>query len=301
MTERTLAAVDIGTNSTRLLVGRAGEQLERRMVITRLGAGVARTGRFDDEAVTRTLACLTEFGHLIEQHSVDGLRVVATSAARQAANRDEFMAVTETILGTRPEVLSGDEEGRLAFSGATAGLDPETGPFCVLDIGGGSTEFAVGGAEPETVVSIDVGSVSLTEEELPSDPPRPEELANAIGRVADEVDDVVRAVPVLPHARLIGVAGTITTVAAVEIGLEPYDPDRIHRFVLTRPAAEEVFRTLATERRADRLHNPGLQAERADIIVGGCCILVAIMRRLEAAEVLVSEHDLLDGLLRSLA
>jgi exopolyphosphatase/guanosine-5'-triphosphate,3'-diphosphate pyrophosphatase len=151
------------------------------------------------------------------------------------------------------------------------------------------------------VVSIAMGSVSLSEEELASDPPRPEELANALGRVADEVDDVVRAVPVLPHARLIGVAGTITTVAAVEIGLEPYDPDRVHGFVLTRQAAEEVFRTLATERLADRIHNPGLHAERADIIVGGCCILVAVMRRLEAAEILVSEHDLLDGLLGSLA
>jgi exopolyphosphatase/guanosine-5'-triphosphate,3'-diphosphate pyrophosphatase len=141
----------------------------------------------------------------------------------------------------------------------------------------------------------------LTEQEFTSDPPRPEELANALGRVADELEDVVRAVPVLPQARLVGVAGTITTVAAVEIGLEPYDADRVHRFVLTRHAAEDVFRTLATERRADRVHNPGLQPERADIIVGGCCILVAIMRRLEAAELLVSEHDLLDGLLGSLA
>lgn len=301
MTEPTLAAVDIGTNSTRLLVTRAGRPLERRAVITRLGAGVTRTGRFDDEAVGRTLSCLSEFRRAMDHHAVDRVRAVTTAAARRVSNTDDFLAAAETILGTRPEVLTADEEGRLAFVGATAELDPETGPFCVVDIGGGSTEFAVGAAEPEAVMSIELGSVSLTEQEFTSDPPRPEELANALGRVTDELDDVVRAVPVLPQARLVGVAGTITTVAAVEIGLEPYDPDRVHRFVLTRQAAEDVFRTLATERHADRIYNPGLQPERADIIVGGCCILVAIMRRLEAAELLVSEHDLLDGLLGSLA
>jgi exopolyphosphatase/guanosine-5'-triphosphate,3'-diphosphate pyrophosphatase len=188
----------------------------------------------------------------------------------------------------------------LAFRGATSWLDLDDRPVAVIDIGGGSTEFAVGGADSVQIASIDLGSVSLTEQELHTDPPRPEELANAIGRVADEVDDVVRAMPELPSARLIGVAGTITTVAAVELGLEPYDPERIHLFVLTRQAAEDVLRTLATERLADRIHNPGLQAERADIIVGGCCILVAIMRRLEATELVVSECDLLDGLLGSL-
>jgi exopolyphosphatase / guanosine-5'-triphosphate,3'-diphosphate pyrophosphatase len=300
LNESTLAAVDIGTNSTRLLVAQGTRRLERRAVITRLGAGVARSGRFEDDAVARTVSCLTEFRRTIDTHRVEGLRVVATAAARQVSNRDEFLDAAEKILGARPEVLSGEDEGRLAFAGATDGLDPGSGPFCVLDIGGGSTEFSVGVTEPDAVVSIELGSVSLTEDELTGDPPRPEELANALGRVTDEIDDVVRAVPDILHARLIGVAGTVTTVAAVEIGLEPYDPDRIHQFVLTRRAAEDVFRTLATERRSDRVHNPGLQAERADIIVGGCCILVAVMRRLEAAELLVSEHDLLDGLLESL-
>jgi exopolyphosphatase/guanosine-5'-triphosphate,3'-diphosphate pyrophosphatase len=300
VSEPTLAAVDIGTNSTRLLIGRANERYERQAVITRLGAGVARKGRFADDAVARTVACLTEFRHTMDRHGVERVRAVATAATRQAENRDEFLASAEAILGTRPEVLTSREEGELAFRGATSWLDLDDRPVAVIDIGGGSTEFAVGGADAVQIASIDLGSVSLTEQELHTDPPRPEELANAIGRVADEVDDVVRAMPELPSARLIGVAGTITTVAAVELGLEPYDPERIHLFVLTRQAAEDVFRTLATERLADRIHNPGLQAERADIIVGGCCILVAIMRRLEATELVVSECDLLDGLLGSL-
>jgi exopolyphosphatase/guanosine-5'-triphosphate,3'-diphosphate pyrophosphatase len=295
-----LAAVDIGTNSTRLLIGREEVRLDRRAVITRLGAGVGRSGRFAEDAVARTLACLTEFRRAIDDRGVQRVRAVATAATRQAANRDDFLAAAEAILGTRPEVLTPREEGELAFRGATSWLEFDDRPVAVIDIGGGSTEFAVGGADAVQIASIELGSVSLTEEELHSDPPRPEELTNALGLFADEVDDVVRAMPELPIARLIGVAGTITTVAAVEIGLEPYDPDRIHGFVLTRQAAEEVFRTLATERLADRIDNPGLPAERADIIVGGCCILVGIMRRLEATEIVVSERDLLDGLLGSL-
>lgn len=296
-----LAAVDIGTNSLRLLVGRGDDELERRTVITRLGAGVAERGRFDEAAVERSLACLAQFRDVLVLHDVRRARVVATAAARQAEDREAFFGRVHDVLGFTPEILSGDEEGRLSFAGATGGLDADGGPYCVIDIGGGSTEFSFGAGEADKVVSIDVGSVRLTEDELVSDPPRAEELANALGRVTDDLDDVLRAIPALPTARLIGVAGTITTVAAVEIGLEPYDRERVHGFVLTRRAAEDVFRTLATEAHADRLHNPGLQRERADIIVGGCCILVAILRRLDAAEITVSEHDLLDGVLRSLA
>jgi exopolyphosphatase/guanosine-5'-triphosphate,3'-diphosphate pyrophosphatase len=286
----TPAAIDIGTNSTRLLVGG-----ERRTTITRLGQGVDRTGRLDDDAVTRTLDVLREYGEVLRAHGADRVRVVATSAARDAANRDAFFDAAEVLLGARPELLSGEEEGRLAYLGATADLDPVDGPFLVFDIGGGSTEFALA----EGVLSIDTGAVRLTEQWLHSDPPTPEELSMAVSVVRTHLDDVTRELPDVKQARtVIGLAGTVTTVAAVELGY--YDRDAVHRFRLTRAAAEEVFRTLATEALADRRANPGLQPERADIIVGGCCILVAIMRHLDLDAIVVSEADLLDGILGSI-
>ncbi len=200
----------------------------------------------------------------------------------------------------RPELLSGEEEGRLSFEGATAELDPSEGPFLVTDIGGGSTELVVGGSEVEGVASVDVGCVRVTEKFLHHDPPAPEELSQAISVVDAYLEDVEREMPAAGEAkRLVGLAGTITTVAAVELGLQTYDRDRIHHFVLTRRAAEDVFRTLATERRAQRIFNPGLEEARADVIVGGCCVLVAIMRRFGFEECLVSEADILDGLVLS--
>ena len=305
---RTVAAIDCGTNSTRLLVARADGgggrpvALERRMVITRLGQGVGAAGAFAPEAVERTVAVLSDYRSAMERHGVGAVRAVATSAARDAANREEFLAAAEAVLGVRPEVLSGDEEGALSFLGATAELDPADGPFLVVDIGGGSTEFVVGTTEPEGVVSVDVGCVRTTEQYLRSDPPTPEELSQAISVVHAHLDDVVRLLPAAEEARcLVGLAGTVTTVAAVEIGLPAYDRDRTHHFVLTRAAAEDVFRTLATEARADRIHNPGLEEARADVIVGGAAVLVAILRHFGFAECLVSESDLLDGLAMSLA
>jgi exopolyphosphatase / guanosine-5'-triphosphate,3'-diphosphate pyrophosphatase len=175
-----------------------------------------------------------------------------------------------------------------------------------VDIGGGSTELAVGPGpgdrlEPIGVMSIDVGCVRLTERWLHEDPPRPEELSQALSVVRDHLDDVRRELPAAATAaRLVGLAGTVTTVAAVELGLATYDRDRIHHFVLTRSAAEDVFRTLATEARADRIHNPGLEEARADVIVGGCVVLVAIMRHFDFRECLVSESDILDGLAMTL-
>ena len=171
----------------------------------------------------------------------------------------------------------------------------------MVDIGGGSTEFIVGTTEPEGLVSVDVGCVRLTERFLHSDPPKAEELSAAISVTLAHLEDVVRELPAAREARrLVGLAGTVTTVAAVELGLPAYDRERTHHFRLTRAAAEEVFRTLATEARADRIHNPGLEEARADVIVGGCCVLVAVLRFFEADELLVSEADLLDGLARSL-
>jgi exopolyphosphatase/guanosine-5'-triphosphate,3'-diphosphate pyrophosphatase len=275
--------------------------LDRRNTITRLGQNVGSTGRLAEEAVERTLACLRDYRAILDAHGAGRLRVAATSASRDAANRDEFFDAVEEVVGVRPELLSGDDEGRLSFIGATGDLDPALGPFLIVDIGGGSTELILGTDHVEGVLSVDVGCVRLTEKFLDHDPPLAEELTACISFADAYLDDVIREIPGSAEARtLVGLAGTITTVAAVEIGLATYDRDAIHHFVLTRDAAEDVFRTLATESRADRIHNPGLEEARADVIVGGCCVLVALFRRFGFDEMIVSEADILDGLALSL-
>lgn len=304
------AAIDCGTNSTRLLVAdidaggdRPGrlEPVERLMRITRLGQGVDRTGALAPDAVERTLGVLREYRSILDRTGATELRMTATSAARDASNRDAFFDAAEAITGHRPELLDGDEEGRLSFLGATSQLDPADGPFLVVDIGGGSTEFAIGREGCDGVLSVDVGCVRLTEKYIEHDPPLPEELSACISVTQAHLDDVARELPaVLGARRFVGLAGTVSTVAAVEQGLAEYDTDRIHHFVLTHAAVEDVFRTLATEPRAARIHNPGLEEARADVIVAGCCILVAIMRSFELEECLVSEADILDGLVLSL-
>lgn len=312
MAER-VAAIDVGTNSTRLLVAEVDGTgplvtVERLMRITRLGKGVDASRGLDPEAIERTVAVLREYRAAMDRHGVapGKVRMTATSAARDAANRDVFFDAAEAAVGVRPELLSGDDEARLSFAGATADLDPDRGPFLVFDLGGGSTEFVSGTTGPEGSIlgslSLDVGCVRLTERFLEHDPPQPEELTAAISFTDAWLEDVPRELPSYAEARtVVGLAGTVTTVAAVEQGLATYDRDAIHHFVLTKDAAEDVFRTLATESRADRVHNPGLEEARADVIVGGCCALVAIYRRLALDEVLVSEADILDGLARSLA
>jgi exopolyphosphatase / guanosine-5'-triphosphate,3'-diphosphate pyrophosphatase len=291
------AAIDIGTNTTRLLIRDGDRTLVRTEVITRLGEGVDRTRRLDEAAISRTLKTLSDYRALIDEHHVDRVRAVATSASRDATNADEFLGPAEGVIGVRPEIIAGSEEGRLAFTGATSWRPASDGPFCVIDIGGGSTEFIVGTDTVEGLVSVDVGSVRLTETQLKTDPPRPEELTNALAIVDAHLDDVLRELPAVEDARtLVGVAGTITTVAAIEIGLIHYERERVHGFRLTRDAAEDVFRTLATEPLAERAHNPGLNPARADVIVGGCCILVGILRRLHADHITVSDADLLDGI-----
>ena len=301
-----VAAIDCGTNSTRLLVADDRcHPLERLMRITRLGQGVDATGRLAPEAIDRTVAVLGEYRGVMDRLHVDRMRMTATSAARDAENRDDFFTAARRVIGIEPELLAGGAEGRLAFRGATAELDPATGPFLVVDIGGGSTEFTVGrggGTDPDGVLSVDIGCVRVTEKFLTSDPPAPEELSQTVSVVRDHLEDVVRELPATKDAtRLVGLAGTVTTVAAVEQGLPEYDRDRIHHFALTREAAEDVFRTLATEPAAQRRHNPGLEPERVDVIVGGAAILVAIMRFFEFDECLVSEADILDGLVMSIA
>lgn len=312
MAER-VAAIDIGTNSTRLLVAERGEgvplrTVERLMRITRLGQGVDRTGSLDAEAMDRTVAVLQEYRGVMDELGVAAgrVRMTATSASRDASNREVFFDAAEAAVGARPELLSGDEEAELSFRGATADLDPALQPFLVFDLGGGSTEFVFGTNDEqgriEAQISIDVGCVRLTERFLAeSDPPAPEDLTAAISYTDTWLDDVLRAIPQIGEAQtVVGLAGTVSTVAAVEQGLATYDRDAIHHFRLTKDAAEDVFRTLATESRADRIHNPGLEEARADVIVGGCCALVAILRRLSLEEILCSEADILDGLALSL-
>lgn len=297
-----VAAIDCGTNSVRLLITHDGrDQVERLMRITRLGQGVDATGGFDPEAIERTLAVLREYRELMDRHGVERIRMGATSATRDASNREEFVVPAREILGIEPEVISGDEEGRLSFLGATADLDPTDGPFLICDIGGGSTEFVFGTTEAEAVISTDIGCVRITEAWLHSDPPSAEELSQALSVIDIHLDDVERAIPQLREARtFVGLAGTVVNVAAVELGLATYSRDALHHVMLTRAAVEDVFRTLATEALVDRIHNPGLERERADVIVGGLCVLVATMRRFGIDECLVSESDILDGLALSL-
>jgi exopolyphosphatase/guanosine-5'-triphosphate,3'-diphosphate pyrophosphatase len=270
------------------------------MRITRLGQGVDEARRLRPDAISRTLDVLREYRGELDELDVERARATATSAARDAANRADFFGAAADVLGFEPELIPGDEEARLSFLGATAELD-EPAPYLVVDIGGGSTEFVVGTREPEGLVSIDTGSVRLTEQFLTSDPPAPEELSAAQSVVRDHLADVEREVPAVREAAtLVGLAGTITTVAAIELGLPEYDRDKIHHFRLTKAAAEDVFRTLATETVAERRHNPGLDPGRADVIVGGSIVLVTIMRVFGFDEMLVSEADILDGIVRSL-
>lgn len=299
--DKTLAAIDIGSNSTNLLiVDQAGQTLERLVRATRLGANIGATGVLSVESMQRTIECLREYESLIKQHNVSHRRTVATAACRAAKNTGEFFAEVEKISDATPELISGEIEGALSFVGATSSFDDRISTL-VVDIGGASTELMVGTDTLDFAVSLPFGAVNLTESELHRDPPRPEELTNAISLVSDGVDDVAHNYPLIGEVeRVVGVAGTIVTVAAVEVGQKTFDPSGLHKLTLSRDAVEDVFRTLATESLRDRVFNPGLPRDRADIIVGGCCVLVAIMRRLQISEMVVSQYNLLDGLISEL-
>jgi len=294
-----IGVIDIGSNSTNLLISHNGNTLVREQKITRLGTGVLRTKMLAAESMENTLQQLRHYSSVLTKHDVKNIHVVATAAVRHAGNGTEFLAEVESMVGVTPRLISGEEEGRLSFIGAQQQLPLPNNPqlIAVFDIGGGSTEIAVGNPNSTPrVVSIPYGARSLTEKEIHSDPPRPEELTNAIGVIIDEVDDVLREIPELADCdEIIGVAGTIVTIAMVELGLTQFDVQKLHGFVLTRDAAEDVFRTLATEALRDRLFNPGLNADRADVIVGGCCALVAIMRKLQRSHIIISTASLLDG------
>lgn len=289
-----VAAIDIGTNSTNLLISAGiGHDIARLSTPTRLGAGIGASSYFDPSALERTLGCLAAYREQLDAHRVGRSRVIATSACRRAIDFPEFSAAARSILGYEVELIDGSEEGRLGYLGALSRIDGLFDRNLVIDIGGGSTEISMGDRVAREVRSLEVGAVRLTEKHLLSDPPQPEELVNAIGDVQDLVADACRDVPGLTQvSRVIGCSGTILTIAAVEIG----SVDIPRGFRLTRAAAEDVFRTLATEPLADRIHNPGLSAARADIIVAGCCILVGLLRSLDVDSVTVSQGNILDGI-----
>jgi exopolyphosphatase/guanosine-5'-triphosphate,3'-diphosphate pyrophosphatase len=305
------AAIDIGSNAARLLVADGGQPVLRRSRLTGLAEGLTTSGLLSTAALARTATVLEAYRATLDERGATLARVVGTAAARAAGNADELAGLVADVLGRPLEVLAPEEEARLTFLGAAGG--DGRGRRLVVDIGGASTELAVGDVVPEGVASLDLGSAALSAAELRSDPPRPEELSNAIALVQEQVDEALRTLPPVDEwTPVIGTGGTVTTIAAVEIGLpvppadddEDDDGDRdvddpaLHGFVLARAAAEDVFRTLAGEALTDRVHNPGLPRRRAVSIVGGCCILVGLLRRLQVPAVTVSVTDLLDGTLR---
>ena len=295
-----VAAIDQGTNSTRLLVAepdeRGGlEDLARDMVITRLGQGVDGAGRIAPEALERTIAVLATFARRARALRAERIRVAATAAARDASNRRELERRVRALTGSELEVITGEREAELSFLGATRGLEA-SGPFLVLDIGGGSTEFVLGAGRPAASVSTQMGSVRLTERFVRHDPPLAAEHAAAREAVGATLAEVERAVPVLEAGTLVAVAGTSTTVQAIALGLPSYDPERIHRTRLTRSDAEAVLVRLSGMTTAERAALPVMAPGRADVIAQGALILVEVMRRFAFEEALVSETDILDGL-----
>lgn len=290
-----VAAVDIGTNSARLLIADdEGHELLRSMRITRLGQGVDVTGRLAPEAMTRTVAVLEQFGAECRRFQVRSLRVVATSAARDADNSARFFDAVESALSARPALLSGVEEARLSFVGATAGLPQTDAPFLVVDIGGGSTELALGTHEPEQVASLQLGCRRMSERHLRSDPPTATEL-DACLRDAEATLSRVSGVDVRRARRVLGLAGTVTALSALQLGLTRYDASRTHESTLTLAQVEQSFHELGRatlEERRRLLAEP----ERADVIVGGAAVLLTVLRFFHLPELLVSEHDILDGL-----
>jgi exopolyphosphatase/guanosine-5'-triphosphate,3'-diphosphate pyrophosphatase len=303
---RPAAAIDCGTNSTRLLVARpGGPALERLMRITRLGEGVDGERRLAPAAIERTLEVLRYYRTVMDRFDVGEVRMTATSAARDAINRDEFFDAAEAVLGVRPELLRGEEEGRLSFAGATAQLDPGTGPWLVVDIGGGSTELVAGPGPdggPRAVRSLEVGCVRLTERFFSADPPDPRSLAAAraytdglLERASSEAPDLTGT------AGMVGLAGTVACLAAMDQAITSYDRDRVHHYRLRIDRVEEMLAVLAATDSDGRRELPGVEAERADVIVAGALVLAAVMRCFGFDECLTSEADILDGLVLSMA
>jgi len=300
MTTGRVAAVDIGTNSVRLLIQEpTGQPLLREMYITRLGEGVDVANSLQPAAIERTVRVLASYGALIAQHSVSRVRAAATSAARDAHNREEFFDAAESALGSRPELLSGEDEAALSFQGATQGLAATAAPFLVIDIGGGSTEFVLGERTPAAAISVPLGCVRMTERHIATDPPDTAELDACAADVRSVLASVRARVDVAQAATVIGVAGTITSLAHLQQGCLRYAPELTHHSRLQRVAVELLCGRLAA---APLVPRRALLADpkRAEVIVAGAVILRTILQELAIPELVVSESDILDGLAASL-
>uniref|UniRef100_UPI0038CC0FD5 Ppx/GppA phosphatase family protein n=1 Tax=Glycomyces xiaoerkulensis TaxID=2038139 RepID=UPI0038CC0FD5 len=298
-----MAGIDCGTNSIRLLIadvdatGRLHDVV-RRMEVVRLGEGVDDTGRLSEAALERTRAALADYTDQITEHGAEAVRMVATSASRDAANAGDFTAMVESVLGASPEVISGDEEARLSFTGAVATLPELEGQRLLVDIGGGSTEF-VRGVDSEVLdaVSTDVGCVRMTERHLRSDPPAPGEVEAAVADIRSFVDrGLAAADPDREAEELVAVAGTATTIAGIGLDLPAYDADAIDGTRLDYEQVVNVTAKLVAADHAERLAIPVMHPGRADVIVGGALVLRTIMEDGGLNSVLVSEHDILDGI-----
>ncbi|MFB8113031.1 exopolyphosphatase [[Kitasatospora] papulosa] len=310
-----VAAVDCGTNSIRLLVAdvdpATGDftELDRRMRIVRLGQGVDRTGRLAPEALERTFDACRDYAAAIKELGAERIRFVATSASRDAENSDTFVRGVREILGVEPEVVTGDLEAQLSFDGATkelVGADHLEKPYLVVDIGGGSTEFVVGDDRVRAARSVDIGCVRMTERHLVLDgavvdPPTPDRIAAIRADVAAALDLVEETVPIASAATLVGLAGTVTTVAAMALGLEEYDSEAIHHSRVSVERVRELTERLLASTHEERAAIPAMHPGRVDVIASGALVLLAVMERAGAREVVVSEHDILDGIAWSAA
>lgn len=311
-----VAAIDCGTNSIRLLVADVPEHgrhtdLLRRMEVVRLGQGVDATGRLAPEAIERTRVVLAGYAATARDLGAAEVRMVATSATRDAANRADFEDMVLATLGRLPDVVPGREEADLSFLGATASLDvaaeahglqPPRPPFLVVDIGGGSTEFVLGNSDGVRAArSVDIGCVRMTERHLHGDPPTGEEIARAEADIRAALADVSAEVPVGDAASLVGLAGSVTTVAALALRLPAYDPDAIHGSRIPVAGVRAVTADLLAATRGRRAALPVMHPGRVDVIGAGALILRVLMDEFGFDEVAVSEHDILDGIALRLA
>jgi exopolyphosphatase / guanosine-5'-triphosphate,3'-diphosphate pyrophosphatase len=308
-----VAAVDCGTNSIRLLIADVTpsgmRDVHREMRVVRLGQGVDATGVLAPEAIERTRVALADYTLIMRRKGVERVRMVATSATRDAANRDDFFAMVRATLGAEAEVISGDEEARLSFAGAVGELDPDDGPFVVVDVGGGSTEVVVGdltdaGPVVRAARSVDIGCVRLTERCLPDDPPTAEQIEKARAVTAEILVDAFAAVPVEGVRTWVGVAGTVTTLSALAMDLPAYDSDVIHLSRLPLPDLHRVAEGLLAMPRDQRAVLGPMHPGRVDVIGGGAIVVEELARELHAragiTELVASEHDILDGIALSL-
>lgn len=295
-----VAAIDCGTNSIRLLVADASDaglaDIDRRTEIVRLGQGVDRTGRLAPEAIERTRVVLATYAGAIREHCADRVRMVATSATRDAANRGDFHAMVRATLGQDAEIITGAEEAALSFAGAVRGLRDHEAPYLVLDIGGGSTEVVLGAGTVTAARSLDIGSVRLTERHFTADPPTARQVAAATDDIRTALAEAAADVPLTSARTVIGVAGSVTTIAAVALGLAGYDRSRVDGAEL---GADEIARTadrLLTATRAERAASAVIHPGRIDVIAAGALILRTILDVAGGPHLVVSEHDILDGI-----